>query len=362
MNVTIRPKNAPPKPAAPAATPATTTHAAPGTAAAAPAPAPSSAPVAPARHQPTATAQSASEAHARSASAGGITQAAVTSRMALAVPEMAAPGRSMNTRFKLPEQRTQLLLNSPQVDRVTSTTNDDVRCGGAAAANAIIMDSKDATAAQNNAAATRRLAKDRGVELTQPQKDAVTALEKGEMTPTNSAHLQEAMFAIGRSSGDGLTGGGLSVDQMSNLAAGLRERGGLAHSNPTFHLNRTPAAHWTVTTGDGSGNVVHINSQKRAGTEYAQVTSGDPKELGPGGEDSTGNPTWGGSVTVNNYGERPSLNVSVPTENGKGELQLDSPNFYSTDHDLDPSKPGQWLPYKGATKCRRSDGQPVASE
>lgn len=154
-----------------------------------------------------------------------------------------------------------LISRSPQNDNLQVTNNDGDRCGGAAMLNAMLLDGNH----RDNARAIRGLAENH--QMSQEQRtafdQAVTNMESGRLRPSEAAVLQETLFDVADAR-DGVTNGGLNLEDMRSTVSNLRERGAFGNTQEvSFMRNETgrdrrgnQESHWTtsVRTYDGAVN------------------------------------------------------------------------------------------------------------
>lgn len=199
-----------------------------------------------------------------------------------------------NTSYDLkdPAQRKALIENSPQLDNLAGTGTDPTRCGGASMLNGMLLDGNS----EGNAKAIRTILEKKEVQanLTPPASDAekaaLDAMQKGNMTPTHAAHLQELLFrmaATPRATDEGRdqfqrtavtpnTGGkaGLTPNGVAALAQELREHGAFANSRSVeFRGALGGNNHWTVVVTPRSGEPLEANSFPDAKTGKGAVTA-----------------------------------------------------------------------------------------
>lgn len=195
-----------------------------------------------------------------------------------------------------------LISRTPQVDNASGTHNDEVRCGGAALTNAMLLDG----GYEANARAIRRLAEPAPGEggrlsartadghepfhMTAAQDEALRAMEAGHLTPNQTAEIQEMMFqmtdgipegdAPRESGNDGVTG-----YQMNEMMDRLTAAGAFPNSrevNMRMDDNGAGGNHWTttVTTDRGTAHANSWPSSSHRGYDgYAEVTGGNRDDL-----------------------------------------------------------------------------------
>ena len=189
-----------------------------------------------------------------------------------------------DTKFDLkdPKQREELIKNSPQIDNVDGTKNDNKRCGGAAAFNALMLDGNNT----KNAQAILRTASESRTELTQPQKEALTAYARGKMSPKQAAHMQEALLRIGTRMPTGKHPSGQMTDNnLNELAHRLKKHGGFASTRSVnFRFDSIPGGnnHITTTLTKKDGTQLHANSAPNKRGHATVKTSGNTSPITDG--------------------------------------------------------------------------------
>jgi hypothetical protein len=163
------------------------------------------------------------------------------------------------------EQRKQLIVNSPQLDNLDSTTTDATRCAGAAVLNGMIL----AGDPKANAEAIERAAAKVNVQpgISAEERSALDAMKRGTMTPTDAAHLQELLVRSAKTPRPDDASrplftrggpGGVTPNGMADFAQLLRREGAFANAKSvTFHAE---SAHWTVSVTDKAGVTTGANS------------------------------------------------------------------------------------------------------
>lgn len=219
-----------------------------------------------------------------------------------------------------------LISRSPQVDNVSGTHNDDIRCGGAALTNALLLDGDYAA----NARAIRTLADPApGQEgrlaqqtadgrptfsMTREQREALNAMEHGHLTPNQTSHIQEMLFQMSdgvHSGSEGREEGndGINGVQMRDMVSRLTNAGAFPNTrslNMRMDENGAGGYHWTTTTTTDHGTH-HANSWPAQGTDghdgYAEVRGVSAEDMGDFVyQDGQAPGTFGSDVTM----ERPN--------------------------------------------------------
>ena len=219
------------------------------------------------------------------------------------------------TQYKIPGAAVELIQNSPQLDSIDGTKNDSIRCGPAAISYAMVFDATSAAATKENAAAVRSLVTDMGAKLSANEDLALQHLSAGSLSPTDMAHLQEALLKVGRLCGPGEGSGGLSIGQMAGLTVGLRERGALTHSQGiTLGLSRH---HWEVTSNTDA--LRHATSWPNASGHAVVDNDRHPEQGMIDPETKTPNAEWGGEIYLNGS----EVRIATPSQNSKGTVNSD---------------------------------------
>lgn len=189
-----------------------------------------------------------------------------------------------------------LISRSPQVDNMSGrdANNDQDRCGGAAIFNGMLLDGDH----HQNAGALRALAERRHEQnprqfqgITDRQNEALQAMDRGEMTPSQAAVLQELTYDVANAR-DGHTSGpqgrGLNDQDMATTVGELRELGAFPNTEEmnfrrehVFNQQgQATDSHWTVSTRNRNGRVNFADSAPRQ-NGYATVTGGDQASFAP---------------------------------------------------------------------------------
>lgn len=190
-----------------------------------------------------------------------------------------------------------LITRSPQIDNVSGTHNDEIRCGGAALLNAMLLDG----GYEANARAIRSLATPAPGEegrlapraadgnpafsMTDDQRRALDSMEHGHMTPNEAAQIQEMLFQMTDGISDGTTerdpaNTGITNTGMRAMMSRLSAAGAFPNSSEVnLRMDQTgpDACHWTTTVTAG-GTTTHADSWPGRGGE-AEVFGGDRSEL-----------------------------------------------------------------------------------
>lgn len=166
-----------------------------------------------------------------------------------------------------PGAREGLVVQSPQIDSIDSTTHDRTRCGAACVVDALVLDGNH----QASAAALTKLGKTAGYQPTSEQATALAALKSGKLTPKQAAHLQEFVHAAaeklpvrsvmtpdGRMIAEQNVGpAGMTPNGMASVLAHLKAGGAFKSSaNVSFIASERQNAegksynHWTVVSRD----------------------------------------------------------------------------------------------------------------
>lgn len=217
---------------------------------------------------------------------------------------------SLNT----PEGRKQLVSNTSQVNEVSKKAgNDQVICGGASVANALVLSSDTPEKAKANSDALRASAS-KLTSLTPAEDTALKNMSKGQMSTTDMAHLQQLSQKLVKSSNQGepLANPG----EMATAVTLLKANGGFPGPAPQtveFHNTRLPppgeANHWTVSVDNQ-----HANSLTSKGYKGASVTDGAP----PDTKMAASNEKWRGGVMLQNYNNPPTIDLSYRAKNRDG--------------------------------------------
>ena len=172
-----------------------------------------------------------------------------------------------------PEQARQLIINSPQLDNLSSTRNDAVRCGGAALLNGMLLDGKPADNARAIGDVIAAIKEEgRPFDVKPEEAAALQKMKEGNLTPTQAAHLQELLVRVATTPRDadaaakrlqpkfGRTDGinGSNAPAVASTLQELRTLGAFSNSKSvTFHGE---ANHWVVTVTPKNGSAQTANS------------------------------------------------------------------------------------------------------
>jgi len=277
-------------------------------------------------------------------------------------------------------RRTELLRNTPQVNK-TNGKDGEGMCGGASLAGAMVLDSgKTPEAAQKNAAAIRSVYGDlnKGKKLTPEQDEALKHLASGKISVKDTEQLQKVMYEITQKV-HGQGDGGVNIDGMAEAVNMLRAKGGFAGgSDIKFHLNeggtsRTGGKHWT-TTVDG----LHVDTwptnyssdKPNKGPNYAVVT-GAPQGIGKGNDGWVGDVNVSGnsntSIEYMDPGLNKPLTVTFDQETYKGKSTEDILGNNMTGEDITKAQKfertmGQWEAMEKSDPSTFSDWKQNAPE
>lgn len=248
-----------PAPQAPAAqTPTTTPQA------------PTSAPADTAR-QPTATAQSSNEALAARSHDVGASMLSAKINNATAERELGPVDHKKKLDLNDPAARVELMRSTSQINPVSKKAgNGGLICGGASAANALIASGKTPEQRTANAEAVEKTAKNLHVPLSADEQKALQAMKDGKMSPTDAAHLQQAMYRMGKAAGvpDGGDPDGIGPRQMFALAGHLKAQGAFQGCDVKFHCNKTDidgqkTNHWTMSVDGQWANSMNPSAKNQ---------------------------------------------------------------------------------------------------
>jgi hypothetical protein len=194
-----------------------------------------------------------------------------------------------------------LISRSPQVDNASGTHNDEIRCGGAALLNAMLLDG----GYEANARAIRSLAEPapgsegrlsaqtadgrQPFHMTDEQRSALDAMQAGHMTPNQASQIQEMLFQMSDGVSDGSAAresgnDGLDRAQMQDMVSRLSRAGAFPNSrelNMRMDENGAGGYHWTttVTTAHGTQHANSWPSNEHRGFDgYARVRSVSPED------------------------------------------------------------------------------------
>lgn len=158
------------------------------------------------------------------------------------------------------EGRRRLATEASQVNEVSADPgidNADRICGGAAAVNALILNSTTPEAAKANAQALRSAMGAANVKLP-PSLDkkavetALTHLEANAPSMNDVFVLQQVAYGVGRRFAEKTDkDDGLNPGQLAGLVADLKGRGATLDSNTQFSLSKQ---HWVVNVGSTTAN------------------------------------------------------------------------------------------------------------
>jgi hypothetical protein len=233
--------------------------------------------------------------------------------------------------YTLPGQARDLIRASPQLDNMDATRSDPVRCGAAAALNGLLL-SGDPGAAAAAITGYAGAAYPEWRSIFPQAASAISALEKGTLTPNQAAHLQEMLFQIASQAEPiqvkttlGNTaaipaGGddGMPAAAVAMMLAGLRSHGGFAGAQSvSFDCvdSGKGFAHWTVSVVDSAGHAAHADSWP--GPD-GRAEAGDGV-LHPDVRRETG---WQSSVTLTPAsGGRVTYDMSSPNDDSRHYLR-----------------------------------------
>jgi hypothetical protein len=220
---------------------------------------------------------------------------------ATAERQMASVGPNQSVNLADRSMRLQLLRACPQVNPISlKAGNAEFVCGGAAAANALVLSASDPAKAKANAEAVRKLAGSFSTpEQPSPAEDkALAALAAGKMSPQDVQQLQQLMFRLAQRCGQGV-GGPVTVVQMGMMASALAANGAFAGADVTFHNHKNNGVdHWSCTVGN-----LHANSYGPG--KKSLVYGGPPPEL------QKQNDVWKGELRLDATGATPSLTMQT---------------------------------------------------
>lgn len=158
------------------------------------------------------------------------------------------------------EARQRLATEASQVNPISADPkidNADRICGGAAAVNALILNSTTPEAAKQNAGALRSAMGASGVKLPDSlDRKAVDAaldhLAAGSPSMNDVFVLQQVAYAVGRRYADAKApDDGLNPAQLGGLVADLKARGATFDQNTQFSLSNQ---HWVAHVGGTTAN------------------------------------------------------------------------------------------------------------
>ncbi|MBL8918981.1 MAG: hypothetical protein JNJ54_09000 [Myxococcaceae bacterium] len=223
------------------------------------------------------------------------------------------------------EARKRLATEASQVNPISADpklNNFDRICGGAAAVNALILNSTTPEAAKQNAEALRSSLGAAQVKLPdaldkKALEAAIDHFAAGSPSMNDVFLLQQAAYAVGRRYDEANVDEGLNPAQLGGLVADLKARGATLDPNTIFSQSK---AHWTVTVGDVTANSdanVTIDSASR----------------------SPANKGWGGDVVIRRDGIVEGRTPTVKDPDSKTDPKADlTPAAYCKKHGLEAPK------------------------
>ena len=212
----------------------------------------------------------------------------------------------------------ELISQSPQVDNNKKTTNDEVRCGGAAIFNAALLDGDH----RANADALESSARNNGVRINKDQQAALDSMRDGHLNANQAAQLQDLSFKMADSSdGKQHPNSGLSTTEVSAGLLAIKNNSGLPNTQDvTVNLknvgdtqdkngNHTYTNHYTVTTTSKRGNNTTTADSWPGADGQATVQDGV-------GAPSVGSPGYGGKVVLHDGLDGKTLEVQNAIDQG----------------------------------------------